>query len=225
MQRFLAPLEAAGTRRNHSGVAHAGKPHKSFQASTSFRIFRPPVPATLELHARRPTRVVFQGLRGEVLAASGPWRTSGDWWREDPWHQDEWDLEIHFHASSSSRDAAAALRSGSRPLSFLFRRVARQLVRAGNLRLMYVELHARSAFSFLEGASLPEELASLCADHGMPAMALLDRDGVYGSPRFHLAAKKASHPRAYRRGSHVRRRAGAIPCSSNRARDTRIFAA
>jgi error-prone DNA polymerase len=56
----------------------------------------------------------------------------------------------------------------------------------------YVELHARSAFSFLEGASVPEELASLCAEYKMPAMALLDRDGVYGSPRFHLAANKAS---------------------------------
>jgi error-prone DNA polymerase len=57
---------------------------------------------------------------------------------------------------------------------------------------MYIELHARSAFSFLEGASLPEELASICAQREMPAMALLDRDGVYGSPRLHLAAKKLS---------------------------------
>ena len=56
---------------------------------------------------------------------------------------------------------------------------------------MYVELHSRSAFSFLEGASIPEELIAVCANLGMPAMALLDRDGVYGSPRFHLAAKKA----------------------------------
>jgi error-prone DNA polymerase len=56
--------------------------------------------------------------------------------------------------------------------------------------LTYIELHARSAFSFLEGSSTPEELASICAAHGMDAMALLDRDGVYGSPRFHLAAKK-----------------------------------
>src|ERR1039458_8526923 len=55
---------------------------------------------------------------------------------------------------------------------------------------MYVELHSRSAFSFLEGASTPEELIAVCANLGMPAMALLDRDGVYGSPRFHLAAKK-----------------------------------
>jgi error-prone DNA polymerase len=55
---------------------------------------------------------------------------------------------------------------------------------------MYTELHARSAFSFLEGSSLPEDLMSTCARFGMPAMALLDADGVYGAPRFHLAAKK-----------------------------------
>jgi error-prone DNA polymerase len=55
---------------------------------------------------------------------------------------------------------------------------------------MYVELHARSAFSFLQGASLPEEMAQVCADRGLGAMALVDRDGVYGSPRFHQAAKK-----------------------------------
>jgi error-prone DNA polymerase len=55
---------------------------------------------------------------------------------------------------------------------------------------MYIELHARSAFSFLEGSSLPEDLMSNCARLNMPAMALLDSDGVYGAPRFHLAAKK-----------------------------------
>ena len=55
---------------------------------------------------------------------------------------------------------------------------------------MYIELHARSAFSFLEGGSVPEEFAEVCAQYKMPAMALLDRDGVYGAPRFHLAAQK-----------------------------------
>ena len=55
----------------------------------------------------------------------------------------------------------------------------------------YVELHARSAFSFLRGASLPEALAGYAAELQMPAMALLDRDGVYGAPRFHFAAEKA----------------------------------
>jgi error-prone DNA polymerase len=53
-----------------------------------------------------------------------------------------------------------------------------------------VELHARSAFTFLEGASLPEVLAQTCAERNMSAMALLDRDGVYGAPRFHMAAKQ-----------------------------------
>ena len=56
---------------------------------------------------------------------------------------------------------------------------------------MFIELHARSAFSFLEGASLPEELIGMCQHFHMPAMALLDTDGVYGAPRFHLAANKA----------------------------------
>ena len=55
----------------------------------------------------------------------------------------------------------------------------------------YIELHSSSAFSFLDGASLPEALVDRAAELGYPALALLDRDGVYGAPRFHLAAKKA----------------------------------
>ncbi len=54
----------------------------------------------------------------------------------------------------------------------------------------YVELHARSAFSFLEGASTPEDLAHACAGLNQPACAILDRDGVSGAVRFHMAAKK-----------------------------------
>ena len=108
----------------------------------------------------------------------------------------------------------------------LFRRAPPKLVRSRSLRLkLYIELHARSAFSFLEGASTPEELAGHLRRTRHAAMALLDRDGVYGSPRFHLAAKKLPSQRAHRRGSHLSGRAGAIRCSSNRARDTRIFAA
>lgn len=53
----------------------------------------------------------------------------------------------------------------------------------------YVELHARSAFSFLQGASLPEDLVSRCAELEQGALALVDANGVYGAPRFHLAAK------------------------------------
>src|SRR5687767_10808038 len=55
---------------------------------------------------------------------------------------------------------------------------------------MYIELHAASAFSFLQGASLPETLIERAAALGYPALALLDADGVYGAPRFHKAAQK-----------------------------------
>jgi error-prone DNA polymerase len=54
----------------------------------------------------------------------------------------------------------------------------------------YVELHAASAFSFLEGASQPEKLVERAVELEMPAMALLDRNGVYGSARFHTSAKR-----------------------------------
>ena len=55
----------------------------------------------------------------------------------------------------------------------------------------YIELHSASAFSFLQGASLPEALVDRAADLDYPALALLDRDGVYGVPRFHTAAVAA----------------------------------
>src|SRR3954454_13285931 len=54
---------------------------------------------------------------------------------------------------------------------------------------MYVELHAHSAYSFLDGASQPEELAAGAAELGYPALALTDHDGVYGSLEFAHAAK------------------------------------
>ena len=55
---------------------------------------------------------------------------------------------------------------------------------------MYIELHARSAFSFLEGSSNPEELVVRAAEFNLPALALLDRDNISGAARFHMAAKK-----------------------------------
>jgi error-prone DNA polymerase len=54
----------------------------------------------------------------------------------------------------------------------------------------YVELHAASAFSFLEGASTPEQLTERAVALEMQSMALLDRNGVYGSARFHTSAKR-----------------------------------
>jgi error-prone DNA polymerase len=55
----------------------------------------------------------------------------------------------------------------------------------------YIELHTASAFSFLQGASLPEVLVDRAAELGYRTLALIDRDGVYGAPRFHKAATAA----------------------------------
>jgi len=88
----------------------------------------------------------------------------------------------------------------------------------------YIELHSRSAFSFLEGASIPEQLIHACAALGMPAMALLDRDGVYGSPRFHLAAKKAGVRAHIGHEVTTHSPISAFLCSSQPAPDIRISA-
>ncbi len=69
--------------------------------------------------------------------------------------------------------------------------------RSGQIRLSptstlpFTELHARSAFSFLEGSSTPEELIARAAQFDQPALAILDRDNISGAARFHMAAKKA----------------------------------
>jgi len=56
---------------------------------------------------------------------------------------------------------------------------------------MYTELHIRSAFSFLEGASTPEDLVDTAAHLDFPALGLADLDNLSGAPRFYMAAKKA----------------------------------
>jgi len=57
--------------------------------------------------------------------------------------------------------------------------------------MAYAELHASSAFSFLRGSSLPEHLVQRAAALGLGALALVDRDGLSGAPRFFKAARKA----------------------------------
>src|SRR5213075_2935179 len=54
----------------------------------------------------------------------------------------------------------------------------------------YIELHACSAFSFLRGGSFPEQLAEAAAELEVPAMALVDRNGIYGAQRFSVAARE-----------------------------------
>jgi len=55
----------------------------------------------------------------------------------------------------------------------------------------YIELHAASAFSFLEAGSQPEALMERAAELEMPAMAIADRNGVYGAARFHTSGQRS----------------------------------
>jgi len=80
----------------------------------AFRVYRPSLPAKIEMREGRLARVSFSGVRGEVVAASGPWRTSGDWWREDGWEHDEWDIDVRFGLASASQSASL---SSSQPVT------------------------------------------------------------------------------------------------------------
>ena len=94
MKRFVAASEQK-QRRGKSDLNNQQKP-VSRASATALRVMRPPQAVRVEIKEQQPARVYLRGLRGEVVAASGPWRSSGDWWQEDTWHQDEWDLELEF---------------------------------------------------------------------------------------------------------------------------------
>jgi protein ImuB len=102
VRRFLPSGAAENQHRKNENAPGAG-----------FRVFRPAPRASVVLRDGRPASVSFRGLRGDVTAASGPWRTSGDWWREDPWQQDEWDLEIQFDGRSGTSPGRRRERAGT----------------------------------------------------------------------------------------------------------------
>ncbi|PYU22483.1 MAG: hypothetical protein DMG30_14645 [Acidobacteria bacterium] len=79
---------------------------------TAFRVFRPSPRAKVTLREGCPVHISFSGMHGEVTAASGPWRTSGEWWREDAWHREEWDVEIHRPSVSSANTIENAPSAG-----------------------------------------------------------------------------------------------------------------
>jgi hypothetical protein len=88
---------------------------------TALRVMRPAQPVRVEPQNEQPAKVYLQGMRGEVVSASGPWRSSGDWWQEDPWHQDEWDLEIEFDPSRQNPKSLDAPQFPSGPQRGLYR--------------------------------------------------------------------------------------------------------
>jgi len=104
MNRFFPQMNEtrgrgkAGKKSTSSGNGEAAVARRP---ATGCRIFRPRLAARVELREGRPTKIFFRGLYGQIVTASGPWRISGDWWREDAWQQEEWDLEIQFDGGNA----------------------------------------------------------------------------------------------------------------------------
>ena len=89
MQRF-SPAEPKGEKEKSDGVS-------SSAPITALRMFRPPLRAKVTLHDGHPKYVVCpkrKEVQGEILWMAGPWRSSGDWWEQDGWARDEWDIAI-----------------------------------------------------------------------------------------------------------------------------------
>ena len=120
MRRFAPQHGSANMRRAAKGSsrdmrpAAAEKVKDEKHCQTALRIFRPALPATVEVQKGCPTWIAFPGVRGQVVAASGPWRSSGDWWSEDPWQNDEWDIEIQSNAGSNSRSLDQNTNAGAK---------------------------------------------------------------------------------------------------------------
>jgi protein ImuB len=103
VSRFLIPAgqgkaTTVKSQKKSDALPEAEEPRAAMKPISGFRAIRPAVPITVELREERPACVCLRGIYGDVVAASGPWRSSGDWWQEDAWNQDEWDLAIDFCA-------------------------------------------------------------------------------------------------------------------------------
>jgi protein ImuB len=132
MGKFICVPEQVWRRQKNSSAA-SGRGISFAKARRGFRLIRPAMPVRVELREHLPVRMFFRGAIGKVDTASGPWRTSGDWWQEDPWDHDEWDLAIDFRTANSNRDR----RPESAPESGVYRVFHDQLRKTWFVRGFY----------------------------------------------------------------------------------------
>jgi hypothetical protein len=103
VQRFV-PTEPTGKKEQESTASHA--------PITALRVFRPPLRATVKLRDGQPAHVACakrKEIQGEILWMAGPWRSSGDWWEQDGWSRDEWDIATPVVSRQSLRSAQGRL--------------------------------------------------------------------------------------------------------------------
>ena len=101
MKRFVLK-EKLNHRRQKNPKSEIRNP----KCLLGFRVFRPPLRALVEANQGYPTQINAWGsnrsVHGKVVRLGGPWRTTGDWWREDRWARDEWDVTVEKRAAMSS---------------------------------------------------------------------------------------------------------------------------
>lgn len=93
--RKFSPAAAAGVRGVNT-VAETAP-----ETNLSFRYFRPQLPAYVVCEDGQPIKVSCKGDAAKVLRASGPWRLSGQWWEENPWQENAWEVELKFPGKSA----------------------------------------------------------------------------------------------------------------------------
>ena len=95
-RKAVAAATALPSRRLRPGEQEFPQ---AYPQRVALRIYRPPVPASVSLRNDVPDQLSFRGIRGRVVMAGGPWRTSGCWWQSEAWQYDEWDLEMETSGS------------------------------------------------------------------------------------------------------------------------------
>jgi protein ImuB len=92
----LVNTHRPGAWRLIAALETHNSPLATRHSSLAFRYFNPGLKARVELREGMPKRLdAERGIYGLVVQAAGPWRTSGDWWREDAWDRDEWDIGLN----------------------------------------------------------------------------------------------------------------------------------
>lgn len=101
MKRFTLQADSDGRRRRKNSRQRAITTRRCL----GFRRFRPPLRAIVEAHQGWPTQISAwskqRSVYGRVVDGAGPWRTTGDWWRDDGWARDEWDVKLERHGQQT----------------------------------------------------------------------------------------------------------------------------
>ena len=95
VKRFVLDTKSDFRKRNRR---NSKLEIRNSKLTVGFRMFRPPLRAVVQVDRGLPAQISAWGKQrsvyGKVVEVAGPWRTTGDWWRDDRWARDEWDVAI-----------------------------------------------------------------------------------------------------------------------------------